>query len=138
MSLLPEITGFQTEDEALGNCLKGFPCVKKKGSYGSIDVYMETYFLLLQEDCIWGLKKGISALRKKSLQDPPRHLKIWKNGYVMGIHFGGSYSGITLVIHVEKLKNYKFPLFGSLLCLSDGGGNFESQFGALWLIVKIL
>jgi len=78
------------------------------------------------------LKKSISTLRKKSLQDAPRHWKNWKNGYVLGIHFGGSYSGITLVIHVEKLKNYKRPLFGSLLCLSEDGGNFESP---IWGVV---
>jgi len=93
---------------------------------------MDTYFRFLQEDCLWGLKKGISALRKNSLQDAPRHLKIWKIGYVLGIHFGGSYSGITVAIHVKKLKNYKRPLSGSLLCLSDDGGNFKSP---IWGVV---
>lgn len=93
---------------------------------------MDAYFRFLQEDFLWGLKKGISALRKNSLQDAPRHLKIWKIGYVLGIHFGGSYSGITVAIHVKKLKNYKRLLSGSLLCLSDDGGNFKSP---IWSVV---
>jgi hypothetical protein len=78
-----------------------------------------------------GLKKGISALRKKSLQDL-RDIKIWTNGLVLGIHFGGSYSGITVAIHVEKLKNNKRPMSGSLLCLSNDGGNFDSP---IWGVV---
>ena len=57
---------------------------------------------------------------------------IWKNGYVLGIHSNGSYSGITVAIHVKKLKNYKHSLFGSLLSLSDDEGNFESP---IWGIV---
>ena len=44
MSLLPEIASSRTDETALENCLKVLPSVKEKGSYGSVDVYMDTYF----------------------------------------------------------------------------------------------
>ena len=69
MPLLPEIVGSRTNETALENCLKALPFVKEKGSYGSVDVYMDTYFRLIQTDYFWGLKKGISVLRQKSRQN---------------------------------------------------------------------
>jgi hypothetical protein len=54
-----------------------------------------------------------------------RDIRIWSNGLVMGIHFGGSYSGITVVIQTETLRNNRRPMSGSLHCLSEDGGNFD-------------
>ena len=51
MPLLPEIVGSRTDETALENCLKALPSIKEKGIYGSVDVYMDTYFRLLQADC---------------------------------------------------------------------------------------
>ena len=79
------------------NCLKALPSVKKKGSCGFVDVYMDTYFRLLQANCFCGLKKGISVLRQKSRWNG-RNIRILTNGVVLGIHFGGSYYGIIVAI----------------------------------------
>jgi hypothetical protein len=40
--LVPKITNGPVNETTLGNSLKGFPRVKKKGSFNSIDMYMET------------------------------------------------------------------------------------------------
>ncbi|GLJ13963.1 hypothetical protein SUGI_0223310 [Cryptomeria japonica] len=115
--------------------LKLLPCVIKKGSYGSTEVYLDTYFRLLTEDCFAKLKSGISALKSNQLD--PRDMRVWIEGSVLGIHFGTGYSGISVAIKTEKRgrkvhSRSDMPMTGNLLCISDDGGNFESP---IWGIV---
>ncbi|KAH9330189.1 hypothetical protein KI387_002297 [Taxus chinensis] len=133
MQLVPlesEITGSGTEETSMETHFKGLPYVKKQGSYGSVEVYMDTYFRLLKEDCFWGLKKGISDLRKNKWDR--RDMRIWPNGVAIGLHFGGSRSGVTIAVNTERVYGSRRPMEGNLLCLSDDGGNFDSP---IWGIV---
>jgi hypothetical protein len=42
--LVPQITDGPTDETGSRNSLKGLPCFTEEGSYGSIDLYMDTYF----------------------------------------------------------------------------------------------
>lgn len=132
-----EINGaIETDKSRKMSALKLLPCVIKKGSYGSTEVYLDTYFRLLTEDCFAKLKSGISAL--KSYQLDPRDMRVWIEGSVLGIHFGTGYSGISIAIKTEKrgkkihISRNDLPMTGNLLCISDDGGIFESP---IWGIV---
>ncbi|KAH9314167.1 hypothetical protein KI387_022794, partial [Taxus chinensis] len=125
----------ETEKSRKTSSLKYLPCVVKKGSYGSTEVYVDTYFRLLTEDCFAKFKSGISAL--KSYQLDPRDMRVWIQGSVLGIHFGTVNSSLSLAIKTEKLgkkahSHSDFPMTGNLLCISDDGGNFDSP---IWGIV---
>ncbi|GLJ17145.1 hypothetical protein SUGI_0296670 [Cryptomeria japonica] len=99
MQLVPmesEMTDSLTDEASMENYFKGLPHVKKKGSCGSVEEYMDTYFSLLKEDCFWGLKKGICDLKKNKWD--PKDMRIWPNVAVKGFHFGGSHSGVTIAV----------------------------------------
>eukprot|EP01018_Ginkgo_biloba_P035956 Gb_31147 [translate_table: standard] len=111
------------------------PRVVQKGSYGSTEAYLDTYFQLLKEDCFANLKKGISAFKANKLD--PRDMRVWIRGSILGVHFGTGYSGLSIAIKAEKLGRKfqgrtEFPMNGGLLCISDDGGNFDSP---IWAIV---
>eukprot|EP01018_Ginkgo_biloba_P039118 Gb_11776 [translate_table: standard] len=105
---------------------KRLPSVKKKGSYGSIEEYLDTYYQLLREDCFAPLRKGLSDLKADKLD--PRDMKVWINGSVIGVHFGNRAPGITFAIKAERQgkQSGQPPMPGTLLCISDSGGNFDS------------
>ncbi|XP_057823678.2 uncharacterized protein LOC131035924 isoform X2 [Cryptomeria japonica] len=108
--------------------LKPLPSVKKKGSYGSVDEYLDTYYTLLREDCFAPLRKGLADLKANKLD--PRDMKVWTDGQVLGVHFSRRKPGITLAITAQRLGGEgpaQLPMTGTLLCISDAGGNFESS-----------
>ncbi|GLJ15080.1 hypothetical protein SUGI_0246490 [Cryptomeria japonica] len=107
---------------------KSLPFVKKKGGYGSVDEYLDTYYTLLREDCFAPLRKGLGDLRANKLD--PRDMKVWTNGSVLGIHFSRRNPGITFAITAQRLGGegpVKLPMPETLLCISDDGGKFESM-----------
>ncbi|GLJ17149.1 hypothetical protein SUGI_0296770 [Cryptomeria japonica] len=133
MQLVPmesEMTDSLTDEASMEIYFKGLPYVKTEGSYGSVEEYMDTYFRLLKEDCFWGLKKGISDLKKNKWD--PKDMRVWPNGVLIGFHFGGSYSGLTIAVATERVYSSKCLKEGNLICLSDDGGNFDSP---IWGIV---
>ena len=70
------------------------PVVLRKGSYGSPANYIDTYFRLLREDCLAGVREGIQALRKGNLN--VMDMKVWLNVCAVGIHFERSSPGLPL------------------------------------------
>lgn len=111
------------------------PVVLRKGSYGSPANYIDTYFRLLREDCLAGVRQGIQALRKGTLD--ASDMKVWFNVCAVGIHFERSSPGVTIALRIEgkkgkKTRHLAFPLGGSLVCVCDDGGRFHSP---IWGVV---
>ncbi|GLJ18655.1 hypothetical protein SUGI_0332690 [Cryptomeria japonica] len=75
MSLVPvsvEVTSRQQW------ALKSLPSVKKKGIYGYVDEYLDTYYTLLREECFAYLRKGLADLKANKLD--PRDMKVCTHG----------------------------------------------------------
>lgn len=116
--------------------LQRLPVIKVGEKYRSPDVYLDTYFRLLREDCFAALKKGISAFRAGELDQ--RDMRVWIHANPIGVIFRETLPGLVVALECrlsggqKGCKNVVLPMSGSLLCICDDGGEFQSP---IWAVV---
>eukprot|EP00742_Colponemidia_sp_Colp-10_P015126 GILJ01017240.1.p1 GENE.GILJ01017240.1~~GILJ01017240.1.p1 ORF type:complete len:1119 (-),score=139.66 GILJ01017240.1:2155-5169(-) len=105
--------------------LADVPIVQTQGAYESCEVYLDTYFRLLREDCFMPMREGISSFRACTLDD--RDLHVFTQVKVAGVFFfprgRGLAYGLTFQPRRAGLKRQQWLessdlQYGNLLCLS--------------------
>ncbi|XP_053409253.1 NFX1-type zinc finger-containing protein 1-like [Mercenaria mercenaria] len=108
---------------------------KAKGSYSSVDDYLDVQFRLLREDFVEPLREGIHAFtgqlfgkKKNKIQE----IKVYENTQILSAFCGDGVNHI-LSFDISKLRHVRWNMtkrlkYGSLVCLS--ANNFQTCYFA--------
>ena len=105
--------------------------VREKGSYGTSEVYLETYFRLLRADCFGNLCTYLKEFIKGDLD--PRNMSVYHSVKLVGISANSGRVAYRLqfipVIPVRDWTISSNLIYGNLLCISPSG-TFKSPIWA--------
>ena len=99
--------------------------VLKKGSYGTSEEYLETYFRLLRADCFGNLCTYLKEFLKGNLD--PRNMSVYHSVKLVGLSVIANNGKLayrlqfTPVVPVKDWTISSNLIYGNLLCISPSG-----------------
>ena len=103
-----------------------------RGAYRDWEHYLDVQFRLLKEDFVGPLRSGVSGYCSGVSDKDVSKIRVYERVYVLGPVCLNSGMGFQIRFDVSRLRRVNWEhsrrlIFGSLLCLSRGGNQFETN-----------